>query len=70
MSLQRRQKEINNEEGGKEREGANTVGIGSTMLLPSFSRHKPRNYVMCIKQGRLNRVDRSSILRTIGTEKE
>ena len=40
------------------------------MLLPSFSRHKPRNYVMCIKQGRLNRVDRSSILRMIGTEKE
>lgn len=25
---------------------------------------------MCIKQGRLNRVDRSSILRTIGTERE
>lgn len=44
--------------------------MGSTTLLPSFSRHKPRNYVMCIKQGRLNRVDRSSILRTIGTERE
>lgn len=40
------------------------------MLLPSFSSHEPRNYAMCIKQGRLNRVDRSSILRTIERERE
>lgn len=73
MSLQTRQKEINKEGRRGEKRGGgggNTVGIGSTTLLPSFSRHKPRNYVMCIKQGRLNRVDRSSILRTIGTERE